>query len=403
MRTTLYGLLVAIFFLLGTHSAQADPPPKQLNVILIVADDLNTNMGCYGHPLVKTPNLDRLVQRGVRFEHAYCQSPICNPSRTSFLSGLRPGNKSKEVVFLPNHFRAQGYVTAEIGKVTHSYGITATAIQWDINKDPKIDHALEFLREKPTKPFFLAVGMTQTHPGYSFNRKYLDQYRASKLKLLEHPPDLLKTFPKTAFKGILVQNLTVEERTDHIARYYAAISTLDEQVGLLLDAVDQLQLWDSTIVIFTSDHGRHLGEFGGVYDKRTLFEASVRVPLIVAAPGAAAGKTCPRLVELLDLYPTLNELCQLPQPRGLQGKSLAPLLQDPAQPWKKAAFSSVQVSGTAARTVRTEQYRFIEWPGQEQAALFDYQVDPQEMRNLFSDPKYGPVVQEMRSLLKSGS
>lgn len=399
----LFALLMALAGAISVPSpASAQVAPRKLNVIMIVADDLTADLSCYGHPLVKTPNLDRLAKRGIRFDRAYCQSPVCNPSRTSFLSGRRAGTKVNDAIFLPNLFREQGYRTIEVGKVTHSYGVTATAIKWDVNQKGRIGNAVEFLKQKQDKPFFLAIGMTETHPGYSFSRKYLDLYPADKLKLVDHSPELLKSLPSVAFRSLSVNpTLSEQDRRKHLTRYYAAISTMDERIGTVLDVLDKQKLWESTVVIFFSDHGRHFGEFGGVYDKRTLFEASVRVPLIVAAPNSVADKECPRPVELLDVYPTLTELCGLPSPKALEGTSLVPLLKDPQQSWKKAAFSRASIRGTRSRSVRTERYRYVEWDGQKKAALFDYQNDPLEKQNLFEKPEQQKVIAELRELLKS--
>ena len=404
-------ILLAIAFVtawtLCAENVSANPPAGKKNIIMIVADDLNNDLGCYGHPLVKTPHLDRLCKRGVRFEHAYCQSPVCNPSRTSFLSGMRPGTKIKKLknfMFLPDLLRAAGYQTVEIGKVTHGYGITATAIRWDVNKKGRIDNALDFLREKHHKPFFLAIGLTHTHPGYSHTRENLKLYPPDKLSLRNHPKELLDSLPDVAFRGLTVNaKISDADRRKHIARYYAAITTMDEDIGKLLDVLEEQKLWDNTIVIFFSDHGRHLGEFGGVFDKRTLFEASAGVPLIMAAPNSIKGKHCERLVELVDVYPTLTDLCGIPTPKVLEGKSFAPLLKEPQLKWKQAAFSSANIRGTPARSVRTERYRFIEWPGHKKAALFDYQTDPREQRNLYSDPEYVTVIADMRKLLEKNA
>jgi uncharacterized sulfatase len=174
---------------------------------------------------------------------------------------------------------------------------------------------------------------------------------------------------------------------------------VDAQVGLLLDALERQKLADNTIIVFFSDHGFHLGEHVGLWGKSTLFEEAARVPLLVAAPGKKAGTRCPRLVELVDLYPTLAQLCGLPRPEGVEGTSFVPLLDDPERHWKKAAFTSVHRNG--GESVRTERYRLTVW-GKEAAELYDHERDPHELVNRARDPGHAETLAEMRQVLREG-
>lgn len=398
-------IVAVIAPLLPLVSASTAEPPAKPNVLFMVADDLNTDLACYGHAIVKTPQLDALAKTGVLFSRAYCQNPVCNPSRTSFLSGLRPGTKVKEdATFLPEFFSGHGYHTVEMGKVTHSYGVTATAIEWDVEEKRPTPAALAAAIKRASDsnvPWFVAVGLAHTHPGFSFERKLLDHYKAEKLPVPDEPDDFRTTVPDEAYDGINIQQLSDAERQDHLARYYAAITSLDAQIGELLGVLDK-STRDNTIVVFTSDHGRHLGEHGGIYDKRTLFEASARVPLLILAPGFATGETSPRLVELVDLFPTLAELCNLTTPKQLQGTSLVPLLKDPQRAWKKGAFTSAHPGKLWGHAVRTEQFRYAQWRDGEAAFLFDYHADPGETKNLIGDARHAKTVAQMKQLLDAG-
>jgi uncharacterized sulfatase len=179
---------------------------------------------------------------------------------------------------------------------------------------------------------------------------------------------------------------------------------MDAQVGVLLSALDRLELWDRTVVVFTSDHGYHTGEHGGLWHKMTLFEESARVPLLISARGKSAGAASPRLVELVDLYPTLTELCGVPTPEGLEGGSLAALIDDPRRALKKAAFTIVQRSANLqGRSVRTERFRYTQWAdGRQGVELYDLDADPQEYINLAQDERHAAALGEMRRLLHGG-
>ena len=463
LKATLHHLLCALVF---TASALAAAPARRLNVLHIVADDLNCDLGCYGHAIVRSPNIDRLAARGVRFERAYCNYPVCNPSRTSFLSGKRPDTTGivdnvtptrtvlKDSVMLPQFFRQHGWLAQKVGKIFHTGDEFEDPPSWDSDvretkeaKKPPEEQIVEKkkgggivlnaddaktwdgkvarqsveLLEKAAREgrtFYLAAGFRRPHTPYIAPQKYYDLYPPAQMQWPAEPaahlagiPALALTYPpgKPALKE--------KERAEVMASYYASISFMDAQVGVLLDAMDRLDLWKNTIVVFQSDHGYHLGDHGGLWHKMTLFENGVQVPLIVAAPGKKRGAVAAGLVELVDLYPTLADLCGLKAPGDLEGASFAPLLDDPRRAWKSAAFAVVgRPEGGIAkkggngekldvnylgRTIRTARWRFTAWPDGS-AQLYDLDADPREYANLAARPEHAATRAELEAALKAG-
>ncbi|MDQ3687889.1 MAG: sulfatase-like hydrolase/transferase, partial [Acidobacteriota bacterium] len=255
------------------------------------------------------------------------------------------------------------------------------------------------LRENKDKPFFIAAGLHKPHLPWVAPKKYFEMYPPSAIQLPKESPEDLKNKPAEALRyNRHDENLTEEGKRQAVAAYYASVSFMDAQVGVLLDAMDELKLWDSTVVVFFGDHGFHLGEHGGLWRKLTLFEESARAPLIVHAPDKGEGKTSNRLVEFVDFYPTLTELCGLPAPPGMEGTSFVPLLTDQTRPWKKAVFIQVP----RGRNVRTETHSYTEWDEGRAVELYDHRFDPREYRNLADDPRHTGVRQEMQELLRGG-
>jgi len=471
MRDWLVGCLLLLGLAAGSRSAVAQdtaqaPAKKPLNVLLIVSDDLNNSLGCYGHSFVKTPNLDRLASQGVRFDRAYCQFPLCNPSRASFMSGRRPDMTTvydngrhfrtalPDAVTMPQLFQQAGYTVVRVGKIYH-YSVPAgigtegfdDPPSWQRTINPKgrdktdedqilqytgkkgsLGAAISFLAAEGTsaeqtdgmiatetiklleanreRPFFLACGFFRPHVPCVAPKSFFSLYPTANLKLPVDPKEHFQDIPKAALQ-IQPLNYGLEDAqlTEFLQGYYASVTFMDEQVGRVLEALQRLGLAESTIVVFISDHGYLLGEHGQ-WMKQSLYEPSARVPMLIRAPGMPGnGKSSTRTVELVDLYPTIAELAGLTAPAGLDGESLVPLLNDPARDWDHPAFTQVfrlgKQNGFHGRSVRTERYRYIEFDnGARGMQLFDEVADPQEYRNLASDPQHAQTVRELQALLR---
>ena len=429
----------------------ADAPKSRPNVVFIIVDDLSTSLGCYGHPLVQSPNIDRLAGRGVRFDRAYVQYPVCNPSRTSFLTGLRPettrvlNNNTNfranlpSAITLPELFHNSGYFVAGVGKIVHDgfddpkmwdvaltpvateageqgegailqdKGRMRTWCRWreaegtdeDQPDGQTVRESIRLIRENAGKPFFLAVGLRRPHDPWVAPKKYFDLYPPEKIHLPEDPADRSALLPMAHTAHNMKGQLTLQQARELIRAYYACISFMDAQVGKLLDFLDQQKLTENTIIVFIGDHGWHEGDHDGLWLKATLFEQTTRVPFIVVAPGAAHGAVSPALIELVDLYPTLAELAGLTAPDNLEGTSFVPLLKNPAQSWKQAAFTVVSRGNSVGRTVRTDRWRYTEWPDGS-AELYDHDSDPREYRNLIKNEARAPVIAELKQTLARG-
>jgi iduronate 2-sulfatase len=470
-NTKIWFAVFAALFSLTTRTNGAERP----NVLFIISDDLNMNVGCYGDTPVKTPNIDRLAARGVRFDRAYCQFPLCNPSRASMMTGLRPDTLKvydlqtnlreghPRITTLPQHYKNNGYFSARVGKIYH-YGVPRQIgsggmddpDSWDLAINPRGRdkdeegkvHVLtrgtgttlgfsmswldmdgrdedqtdgqcttesirlleRFAKEK--RPFFLGVGFFRPHTPYVAPKKWFGLYPKDDIKLSQGPSNDLDDVPPIALT-IRPANYALSDGDlkDCVRAYYAAISFVDAQLGRLMESLERLGLEKNTVVVFVSDHGYMLGEHGQ-WQKQLLFDESNRVPLIFAGPGIDGRGSSPRTVELLDIYPTLVELCGLPKPKNkdkFEGKSLAPLLEDPQAPRSRPAYSQVQ-RGTdqtpagppvMGRSVRTERWRYIEWDGGKLGSeLYDHVNDPHEYKNLAKDQKHANVVMEMQEFLR---
>ncbi|MEX2566423.1 MAG: sulfatase, partial [Cyclobacteriaceae bacterium] len=365
----------------------------------IASDDLNNGLSGYGHDLVKTPNLERLAKMGMQFNKAYCQYPQCSQSRVSILTGLRPDTTQvfdlktefrdniPTVTTLPEFFKNNGFFSARVGKIYH-YGVPGDIgtnglddpqswnqvinpigrDKWDeeklINLTPDrglgsslswmeaagtdeeqtdgmvADEVIRLMAENKDKPFFIAAGFYRPHCPYIAPKKYFDRYPLESIVLPDEPEDHFNDIPKAAFwTNPLYWGLDELQRKQVIRAYYASVTFVDAQVGKLLVALEDLGLAENTIVVFWSDHGYHLSEHGQ-WKKQSLFEESARVPLLIAAPGKAGNsKVCDRVVELVDLYPTLAALCGLEAPKYLHGRDISPLLENPNEVWDHGGFT----------------------------------------------------------------
>ena len=252
------------------------------------------------------------------------------------------------------------------------------------------------------QPWFIGAGFHRPHDPFLTPRAYWDLNPESGLKLWRDPADATPLPPLALGDGFATAfaKFTDRERMDFLRAYYAGVSFTDANVGRLMAALDRLSLWERTIVVFIGDHGYHLGERGW-WNKHTLFERAARAPLIICAPGVKPG-VARGLVEFVDLYPTLADLCGLALPHAGAGKSLRPLLENPARAGRDAAFTMVvRGARNSGRSIRTDRWRYIAWnDGAAGDELYDHDADPQEMRNLAADPRHATVVAEMKARLK---
>ncbi len=443
------------------HAAHAAEP---LNVVFIISDDLNTRLGCYGDPDVKTPNIDRLAAKGVRFERAYCQFPLCGPSRNSMLTGLYPdstGILRNHELFrqtipshhsLPQLFRLHGYFAARLGKLYHYHVPRSVGTNgdddpgsWELELNPagcdrmleepeifsltpgsfggtpswlastraESEHTdamlasdaqwvLERAARPGHRPTFLAVGFYRPHTPYVAPRKYFDGYELSSMPI-DRSVDLDQSdLPKAATESrrAFENKFTSELRRQAVQAYYASATFMDAQVGKVLDAIEANGLSDRTIIVFTSDHGYHLGDHQ-LWQKMSLFEQGARVPLIIAGPGISEGGVSKSPVGLVDLYPTLASLCSVPLIDSVQGQDLTPLLRDPTQPGRGYALSQVTRANNAmGYSLRTERFRYTQWNGGDLGSeLYDHDNDPEELTNVVDDPRYQTDVTRLKQQL----
>jgi choline-sulfatase len=442
-------LLVLLAFTGGTAAAKT-------NVLLIAIDDQNDWVGCLGgHPQVKTPNIDALAARGTLFTNAHCQAPLCNPSRASFLTGLRPSTTgihglspgiravaaTKDRVTLPQHLRAAGYWAYSCGKIFHDGSMRPAerAAEFDVwgpappmpkpgeklvadgaGKNPLVDWgvfpaddreqadwkiadaAVQALKDAPAdRPFLVCAGFRLPHVPCYASQPWFDLYPDETLAMPPVKDDDRADVPDFAWylhwklpEPRLATLRKANQWRPLVRAYLACTSFMDSQVGRVLAALKESGRADNTIVVLLSDHGWHLGE-KAITGKNTLWERSTRVPLIVAGPGVAAGQRCGRPAELLDLYPTLVELLNLPPRAGLEGHSLVPQLKDASAP---RAWPAVTTHNQGNHAVRSEQWRYIRYAdGSEE--LYDMVADPNEWTNLAADPAHAAVVAEHRRWL----
>lgn len=431
------------------------------NVLFIITDDLNCNIGAYDHPVVQTPQLDKLAREGVTFLNAYCNFPQCGQSRASFMTGLYPRqtgvmhhqqlfrNYLPDVTTMPQHFMANGYTAARVGKLYHYNNPSDVgtnghddAASWQTRINPRgIDKEIEsdiftlskgqfggtmswlaapgqdedhtdgkvatesiaLLQKyaKSKEPFFLGVGFFKPHTPYVAPAKYWDLYDRESIVVPAVPEGYLDTLPPEARRSLTrVKNqidLPHAVAQEAIQAYYATITFMDAQIGRVLEALEQTGLSQNTIVVFTSDHGYHMGEHG-YYQKRTLFEDSARVPLIIRTPAmATAGQRTTSLVEMIDFYQTLSDLAGIsPPPEYVLGRSMRPVLENPTQPFREDAL----IRHEHGYSLRTPRYRYMLWDDGE-IELYDHDLDAAEMRNLSTVPAYERIRTNLRARIEA--
>lgn len=443
------------------RSVLAEETAERPHVLFIAVDDLASALGCYGDVTAVTPHIDRLAATGVLFQRAYNQLPLCNPTRASVMTGLRPDRikvydldrhfreELPDVKTLPQQFREAGYFAARVGKIYHydvPAGIGTDGLDdppsWDAVVNPRgrdkdeedrifnaephreisgalswlaaggedgeqtdglvATEAIRLMRERVEAggdPFFLGVGFFRPHTPYVAPKKYFDLHPLEEIRLPWAPEDDREDVPVAAFAhNNPVPHYGLEEPVllRAVQAYRACVSFVDAQVGRLLDALDELGIAERTLVVFWSDHGYHLGEHGGIWQKRTLFEQAAAAPLIVRAPGAEGnGTASPRVVEFVDIHPTVLDAAGLEVPEDLDGRSLVPLLEDPIRPWESHAVTQILrpaddrlAEPVMGCSIRTERWRYTEWAeGEQGRELYDHHADPREFRNLADDPE----------------
>jgi uncharacterized sulfatase len=455
-------VILAIFSFSHLTLAASDAPKR--NVLLIISDDLTARLGCYGDPLVKSPNIDALAAKAVRFEHAYCQFPLCNPSRCSFMTGRRPDTTRvydnginfrehlPDVITMPQHFQKAGYFAARVGKIYH-YGVPnqigtnglddgkswnqvvnpkgrdkdeeadvinftpkrqlGAALSWLETKGTGEDHTdgkiadaiIKLLEEHKAGPFFIACGFFRPHVPCVASENYFAQYSLDQIKLPKEPEGHIDLIPPIALTcKPLNYGLDEEQQKIFTRAYFASTSLMDAQMGRVMHALDRLGLSDNTVVAFISDHGWCLGEHGQ-WQKMLLFEESAHVPMLIYDPtGKSHGKTCSHPVELVDLYATLSDLAGLPAPEGVEGRSLKPLVENPDAEWSAPAFTQVsRGKKVMGRSIRTDRWRYTEWDGgKEGVELYDQRNDPKEYKNLAKDSAQAETVEKLKAMLHAG-
>lgn len=462
---TLTNLLLALSLLVlaacGTkdHNQTEDTAQKQPNVLFIAVDDLNTWLGCLnGYSNTKTPNMDKLASRGVLFSNAHCQAPLCGPSRASIMSGLRPStsgiygmigdNKirqenpvTKDIIFLPEYFKNNGYHTMGIGKLFHShapkgvfdesggrvkgfgplpeerfvwdgfgtsdrenYGRTSTdwgaypAVDSLMPDHQSVDWIIERLNRNYHQPFFMGLGFLRPHVPLYVPQKWFDLHPIEGIEVAPYQPNDLDDVPPVALQ---INDLPMMPSTDWaiesgewkniIQGYLACVSFVDHQIGRVMEALEQSEYADNTVIVLWSDHGYRLGE-KGTFAKHALWEPATNAPLMFVAPDLPQGKVIDSPAEMLSIYPTLLDLCGLPAYPRNEGKSLLPVMLH--ETTSEDAYA-ITTFGMNNHTVKSDQFRYIQYEdgGEE---FYDHQNDPNEWTNQASNPEY----QEKKAQLK---
>ena len=500
--------------------------PARPNVLFLIADDLNCDLGCYGHPRVQSPHIDRLAETAVRFERAYCQVPLCSPSRTSMLTGRSPaatqiyGNPGNRVpnldaggaailnklpyverlytnpgerpvhfretvpdtVTLPQAFKNAGYFSARVGKLYHynvpggvgrvhdigtdglddpaswhhvvnpagrdvaeqhlifslQPGTFGGTISWMASEGTDLEQTdglaasatIAMLNRSPGRvvtedgrnsrvadgyagqPFFIACGFYRPHTPYVALKSDFEMYPADETPLPTLSDADRNQHPASAYLSHRSVNdrMSDDQRRQAIAAYHASITLMDRQVGRVLGELDRLGLADSTIVVFTSDHGYHLYDHG-LWMKQSLFENSARVPLLIRVPAAVraaarktAGTATEALAGLIDLYPTLTELAGLDMPDYLDGQSLIPVLTGEKESVQESVLSEADYGRVRGRSVRTDRYRYTQWVNrktgkQVDEVLYDMRGEG-EAANLADDTGSAAVKQKLSTMFE---
>lgn len=425
---------------------------KDKNVLFIMIDDLKPTLGTYGHPLVKSPNVDKLAEMGVQFNNAHCNFAVCGPSRGSLMTGIRPENLGilnnttplqsvlNGRVTLPYLFKQNGFETIGIGKTFHDktpehedekawdayYKYETTELGWtgerrnvtddvmpwcfwqaaegtdDDQEDGQIaKKAVELIKTKRDKPFFLAVGLKKPHDPFVAPKKYFDMYPLEDCDPFELPEGYKPPYDHSLMSWSKeFDKFDEQDKREFLRSYYACTSFMDAQVGRLLIALKESGQMDNTLIVFFGDHGYHLGE-NKWWNKVTVYEQGTRAPFIIAGNSVKKkGVKSESMFEFIDIYPTMVELMNLKAPEHLEGKSFAAVVEDGDLPFKDQVYAVTKRGDKMGRMVKNKSWRYIEWDhGKHGEELYDQVKDPHEFSNLAQDKSYAKVVSEMKTLL----
>ena len=400
-------LLTVFIFILGLSSGCTSKKdlPEQPNVLYISMEDLSPRLGCYGDTVVKSPNIDQFAKESVLFEDVHCQVALCTPSRTSILTGIRPSTSGivkiddnwkkilPETTSMPRHFKDNGYMTYRVGKISdpRSGGPddawTISEEEWGVETNDKPLKAMEQVFNQE-KPFFLAIGYKQTHDPWDPSERALNMYDWENVNV--QGPD--RTFKK--------EKITDAEAKELAHHYYADITDVDSLIGDLIKKIKGTEFYNNTIILVgVMDHGYSLG-YHDKWGKGGLYDSETQVPLLIRLPANKNnGKRASGLVELVDIYPTLVDLCNLPFPsQQLEGYSLRGLLEEPNKEWKKAVFAH-RAYNVNAIGMKTKEYNLISG-GNGNYKLFDRINDPRNLNNIAGDKP--EVVEELRTIMGKG-
>lgn len=445
-------VLTVLFAACGNSKKQGQSAPQ--NVLFIVIDDLNTTVGCYGHPVIQTPNIDALARSGIKFNNAYCNFAVCGPSRGSFLTGIRPETLGildnvtslqsvlGERITMPNLFKQNGYHTVSIGKIFHGNhkghgdnkawdecynfedtelgrqgeqrNMTNGKIKWcywqkregtdlDQQDGQNAQKAIEVINTKRDKPFFLALGFSKPHDPFVAPKKYFDLY-----PLEDCDPAVLPDGWKPAYEHSFHGNghkefmqFDEQDKREFLRSYYACTSFMDAQLGKVMKALKESGQMENTLIVFFGDHGYHLGEHDW-WNKVTIYEKGLNAPFIIAGNTVRQkGVESDAMFEFIDIYPTLADVMDLENtPGDLEGESFASLINNPTLPFRNEVYATTKRGDMLGRMVKNRDWRYIEWDfGKKGRELYDQKNDPVEYKNLVERTEFTDVVSNMKKLL----
>lgn len=426
---------------------------QKKNVLFIVVDDLTTTLGCYGNKAVLSPHIDALAKDGILFDNAYCNYAVCNPSRTSFLTGLKPetttvmDNKTPllsilgDKVTLPALYKSNGYQTVSYGKIFHKSNKGYNDPKaWDIIKDYKTTKlgltgkkrnmtngalkwcrwlqaegtdedqedgmiardAVKFLKSKREKPFFLALGFKKPHDPFNAPKKYFDYYPMDEVKIHELPKDWVSPTRLTLPSATKIfDKFTDQDKKEFTRAYYACTTFMDAQVGKVIETLKETGEYENTLIVFLSDHGYHLGEHNW-WNKVTLFEQGSNAPFIVSGNLVKhKGVKSNSMFEYIDIYPTLADFSNLNNtPNYIEGQSFKELLDAPNKPFRTEVRAVIKRGKILGKSVKNKKWRYVQWDkGEVGEELYNQETDPLEYKNLANDVSYSDIKKQMEKLL----